>query len=565
MSSLAGALLDSLRRLLPPAGSAADQALLEPVITALVAAQAQGELGLDLAGPPPEALVGVAWPQGMLEALAATGWLLSSEELAAASDPAALEAPLVRDGSWLRWRRWHEQLQQCLEQLLNLAQAQPEPPMADALLAQTRAMASAAGLDAAQCEAAAAVLRHRLVLLRGGPGTGKTSTVVQMLAAAVRHQPQLQIHLAAPTGKAAARLGAAVSAGAAGLETPLAAALQALPCTTLHRLLEARGAGRFGRHGRRPLQLDLLVVDEVSMVDLPLMQALLEALPKQARLLLVGDADQLPPVGTGAVLAELCRPARLQRLGPAAVELRTTYRNNGAIADLAGCLRGADPAQADPAEALLPRLARLSSSDNVQWWPSDPARLPEALLDRLRQHQQRLRRLAAELSWPADREAEPDAASCAPLLAALEQCIALSPVRQGRWGIDALHRALLGPSDGVPLQRWPLGTPVLNRLNRPEQGLANGDIGVLVQRGAERWVLLEGPRLLHPSRLALAEPALALTVHKAQGSQYNEVLLLLPPSRHQDPRLLYTGLTRARERAVLITPALTTGLPDCHD
>lgn len=295
------------------------------------------------------------------------------------------------------------------------------------------------------------------------------------------------------------------------------------------------------------------------MVDLPLLQALLQALPPQARLLLVGDAAQLPPVGTGAVLAELCRFERLQQLGSAAVELRTTYRNNGAIAALAASLREPLQAQApapqpDPLASLQPWLERLNPADNLQWRPSDPARLPDVVLDRLRQHQQQLSVLAAALPWPSDGSDDLDAAACEALLRGLEQCIALSPVRQGRWGVEALHRALLGETEGVPLQRWPLGTPVLNRINRPEQGLANGDIGVLVQRGQERWVLLDGPRLLHPSRLALAQPALALTVHKAQGSQYNEVLLLLPPSRHHDPRLLYTGLTRARERAVLITP-----------
>jgi exodeoxyribonuclease V alpha subunit len=99
---------------------------------------------------------------------------------------------------------------------------------------------------------------------------------------------------------------------------------------------------------------------------------------------------------------------------------------------------------------------------------------------------------------------------------------------------------------------------VLNRLNRPEQELSNGDIGVLVEREGQRLVLMSAGRVLHPARLAGAEPALALTVHKAQGSQYGEVLLLLPPSRHGDPRLLYTGLTRARRRVLLVTPVQPT-------
>ena len=555
MTSLAPALFETLLRLLPPPSGAGERPLLAPLLGALVEALDSGELGLRLTADPPPGLEPQHWPDEYLRALQASGWLVQAEALAASSAAVPVEAPIVQDGAWLRWRRWHEQLQHCLEQLLALAGAPLESAVAAASIQQACAQAEAAGLDSGQSAAVAALLRYRLVLLRGGPGTGKTSTVVQMLAAALQQQASLRVHLAAPTGKAAARLGAAVAAGAARLDPTLAGPLQALPCTTLHRLLDARGGERFGRHAQHPLELDLLVVDELSMVDLPLMAALLEALPPQSRLLLVGDAGQLPPVGTGAVLEELCRPTRLQALGDAVVELRTTYRNNGAIAALANGLRQPPlPSGLDPLQQLRAQLECLDSDANVQWWPSDPSRLPPPLLARLRRQQQALSRLAAALPWPADPDAL-DGPACQALLQELERCIALSPVRQGRWGVEALHRALLGETEGVPLQRWPLGTPVLNRLNRPEQGLANGDIGVLVQRGGERWVLLSGPRLLHPARLGAAEPALALTVHKAQGSQYNEVLLLLPPMRHWDPRLLYTGLTRARQRAVLITPA----------
>ena len=155
-------------------------------------------------------------------------------------------------------------------------------------------------LDAQQRQAVATLLHQGLVLLEGGPGTGKTSTVAGMIAALRAREPGARIHLAAPTGKAAARLRAATGG--------------TLPCTTLHRLLESRGE-RFGRHRGRPLDLDLLVVDEVSMVDLGLMGALLEALPDACRLVLVGDPAQLPPIAPGAVLQELQRPDRRDRLG----------------------------------------------------------------------------------------------------------------------------------------------------------------------------------------------------------------------------------------------------------
>jgi exodeoxyribonuclease V alpha subunit len=333
----------------------------------------------------------------------------------------------------------------------------------------------------------------------------------------------------------------AKAAAAGSLEPALRQRLEAIPCGTLHRLLEAQGEGRFRRGPRLPLELDLLVVDETSMVDLPLMAALLAALPADATLVLVGDAGQLPPVGPGAVLEELCRPERLQGLGSAAVELHTAYRNDGAIAAIAQRLR--TQPSADPLRQLRPALEALPAQANLRWLQAPAQRLPEAVLQPLRQHQRRLGELAANPS------SEPTA-----LLEALEQWIALSPVRQGPWGVEALHRALLGPWAKTPLAHWPLGTPVLNRQNRPEQGLANGDIGLLIERDGERRVLMAGGRLLHPARLGEAEPALALTVHKAQGSQYQRVLLLVPPSRHSDPRLLYTGLTRARGEVLLVTP-----------
>ena len=557
MSSLASALHQSLGRLIghSPDGANASAAL-QQVVAALTAALERGELAVDLEGPPPPPHDGadsqgdLSWPASHLAALAACGWLVQAEDLAARP-----EAPVVRDGRWLRWRRWHQELQNCLEALIARGRDPLQPAPSAEQRRSARDHAARAGLDPQQCAAVEALLSRRLVLLSGGPGTGKTSTVVQMLAAALRLQPELRLQLAAPTGKAAGRLAAAVSQGAHQLQdAPLAARLQELTGTTLHRLLEARGDGAgFRRDQRRPLELDLLVVDEVSMVDLPLMAALLAALPPACRLLLVGDPGQLPPVGPGAVLLELSRPAALAALGPAALELRTTYRNDGAIADLAGELRQIEASGPELLTHLRPRLAALEAEANLNWLEEPANRTPAQALRRLQQHQQRLQALALALPQASDDLQAATAARQA-LLAALEELIVLSPIRQGRWGVDGLHGALLGDAANRGPMHWPLGTPVLNTRNLSEQGLANGDIGVLVAAAGERLVLFPGDRLLHPARLVQAAPALALTVHKAQGSQYREVLLLLPASRACDARLLYTGLTRARQRAWLITP-----------
>ena len=551
MSSALGlALTDSLTRLVPQRPGATGEATAETTATreatvmALADALERGELGLDLNGPAPDGLEATAWPNEVITGLKECGWLVSADVLNATP-----EAPIVQDGHWLRWRRWHRHLHHCLEQLIERGSTALPQALSDDQGKAARTAARQAGLDEQQTQAVLALLRHRLVLLTGGPGTGKTSTVVQMLAAALTCNPAIRIQLAAPTGKAAARLQQAVSAGSQALNSDATQHLSSLPSSTLHRLLEAQGENRYRRNRSLPLVVDLLVVDEVSMVDLPLMEALLEALPDQAQLLLVGDPDQLPPVGPGAVLQELSQPQRRQRLGAAAVELQTTYRNNGAIAALAHQLRLSSSGGSSGFSKA--QLSRLQPDDNVQWLEAKPQKLPKLLLNDLQTHQARLSALATALRWHGDQPHPDDAAA---LLDQLEAWVALSPVRQGPWGVETLNRVILGDLSRRSVQHWPAGTPVLNRHNRADQGLANGDIGVVVTRDHDTRVLLPGQRLLHPAQLTGAEPAFALTVHKSQGSQYSEVALLLPPMRHQDPRLAYTGLTRARHKVLLITP-----------
>ncbi len=497
----------------------------------------------------------------------------------------ASDSPLVLEGQRLAWRRWQQRLQQVLDALVERAQA---PPPAWPVAAEETAPAAAipaaappaAPLDGQQRRAVAAVLARGLVLLEGGPGTGKTSTVAAMINAALQHCPQARIHLAAPTGKAAARLGQATYGRH--------------PCSTLHRLLEQRG-DRFLRNRHHPLRLDLLIVDEVSMVDLELMAALLEALPASCRLVLVGDPAQLPPVAPGAVLAALQRPAPRAALGETAVRLETTYRHAGAIASVAATLRqwggtdGPDAPTAPGAEGLLellrPQLECLGEGDNLQWlevpWIGWTPSLPEPVRQRLRQHRLKLAELAqeAELAREAGTHGAGDQANgnqqaaVQALLAQRDRLLLLTPQRRGPWGVETLHRLLLGDAAADPA-RWPCGTPVICLRNRDDLGLANGDLGVVVgdapatgpdsnldsNRDFQRWLVF-GPdpsQRLHPAQLAGAvEPALALTVHKAQGSEAEEVIVLVPPGEPRDPRLLYTALTRARQRALLVTSRAT--------
>ena len=563
------ALQESLVEALPRLYGVPADPLVSEAIAALTLALAAGELECPL---PPSLQQG----QGLAQADGPDSLAhLQRSALVQASD-----SPLVLQGQRLAWRRWQQRLQQVLDALVERAQA--PPPAWPAAAEEPAAMAAAAGepaadersagepapavaslaaatpaarLDDQQRRAVAAVLARGLVLLEGGPGTGKTSTVAAMINAVQQLCPRARIHLAAPTGKAAARLGQASG--------------DRHPYSTLHRLLEQRG-DRFLRNRHHPLRLDLLIVDEVSMVDLELMAALVEALPASCRLVLVGDPAQLPPVAPGAVLAALQRPAPRTALGAAAVRLETTYRHAGAIASVAATLRqwggadGPDAATVPGGEALLellrPQLQRLGEDDNLQWlevpWTGWSVSLPEPVLQRLQQHRLKLAELAREGAVEA-------------LLAQRDRLLLLTPQRRGPWGVETLHRLLLGEAAADP-GRWPCGTPVICLRNRDDLGLANGDLGVVVgdspatdlysgldsNRDFQRWLIF-GPdpsQRLHPAQLAGAvEPALALTVHKAQGSEAEEVILLVPPGEPRDPRLLYTALTRARHRALLVT------------
>jgi exodeoxyribonuclease V alpha subunit len=510
----------------------------DPAIAAVIAAMARtlAEGALELPLPDPE----------------------QRAQLAASPLCSGPWSPLVLEGDRLLWRRWHQQRQAVLEALGQRAGPATAHPCSPER-ARQQAAGHGEGLDAEQQRAVAAVLQYGLVLLEGGPGTGKTSTVACMLAALWAHVPGARVQLAAPTGKAAARLRAAIAGTGSG---------PGLPCSTLHRLLESQGE-RFARHRHNPLELDLLVIDEVSMVDLALMGAVLEALPAHCRLVLVGDAAQLPPVRPGAVLVELQSPRWRAALGEAVVELRTTYRNNGAIAQVAEQLRhlGGDPGEEEAALSwrdLRSSLEQLPANANLRWRAASPLRLPPELLERLRLHQQQLQRLALSLE-PGDRSA------ARALLQELDTLLVLSPVRRGRWGVEAVHRALLGDAMEQAIQAWPIGTPVLCQRNLGDLGLANGDVGILVgaaaaagdtrSPGAEGRLLFapggDGELLwLHPAQLPDPQPALALTVHKAQGSEAQEVWVLMPDSSRASDRLLYTALTRARQQVQLITPPL---------
>ena len=379
---------------------------------------------------------------------------------------------------------------------------------------------------------------HRLKLVTGGPGTGKTHSVVRMLAAlATDAHPQghaLRIALAAPTGKAATRLSESVRAQLPELALPEAiAAIVPREASTLHRLIGLSPySARAKFHRDAPLPFDVVVVDEVSMVDLPMMYKLAEAVREDAMLVLLGDPDQLAAVEAGDVLAALVDAAREPPLSQCHTHLTQSRRfaGHGALGRLANAIANGDANAA---------LATLESDDEVRLFANDArgARLVEHAVDAYRH--------------VADA---PDAGAA---LRTANDFRVLTALRHGPAGNLALDRAIeqhLKRRAGVRADApWWRGRLLMVTANRDALGLFNGDVGVVwPDANGEMKVWFEGaddtPRAISPAALPPHEGAFALTVHKAQGSEFGRIALVLGADTPVLTReLLYTGITRARE------------------
>ena len=430
--------------------------------------------------------------------------------------------------------------------------------------------------DGAQRAAAASVALRGLTVIAGGPGTGKTTTVARSVAllaelAADSDAPAPLIALCAPTGKAAARLAQAIGAeaGELAISATAQASLQTLRASTIHRLLGARGEGRFRHNAINPLPHDVVIVDETSMVSLSLISHLLAAVREDARVVLVGDPDQLSAIEAGAVLRDIVGPAAAGPTfgpgmrsilthvtgsdpGPAAtatafgsgvVRLTRGHRFGAPIGALAEAIRSGD---GDGAVAAL-------ASDAIRWLAVDAAELssdPAALAS--------FREVVLDdfgVLLSSARTGDRDGA-----LAALGRLRLLCAHRNGRYGVRTWTLQVeewLSEARGLVLDGDYAGRPLLVSENDYELRLFNGDSGVIVAGDAGPRASFEhedGPLSVAPARLGPVETAYASTIHKSQGSQFRTAAVILPDpeSRLLSRELLYTAVTRAQSALIVI-------------
>jgi exodeoxyribonuclease V alpha subunit len=490
------------------------------------------ELPLETASPEGEPL---PWPDP-------TTWIE-----AVGRSPLVTESMLRLVGSRLYLDRyWREEGQVCDDLVSRMRRTPPEVDQA-ALESGLLRVFPLEGYDEQRAAARSAAARWTTVLT-GGPGTGKTTTVAGLLAL-VAEQHELEtgqaprIALSAPTGKAAARLQEAVQEATSKLTDPVdRQRLVGLRSSTLHRLLGWRPDSRvrFRHHRGNRLPFDVVVVDETSMVSLTMMARLLEAVRPDARLVLVGDPDQLASVEAGAVLADIV--AGLEGVTQSPVTpLRTTHRYGERIGALAQALR------ADRPEDVLEVLR--SGSDQVVWVdPADERAMTEFTTQ--------VTDVAVELRLAA--EADDDAAA----LVALGRHRLLCAHREGPYGVGGWNRLverLVAERTGVThYDEWYAGRPILVTANDYDQLLNNGDMGVTLRRpdGRLRVAVQVGSevREFATTRLSGVETVHAMTVHKSQGSQAATVSVVLPDaeSRLLTRELFYTAVTRAQERVRVV-------------
>jgi len=565
---------------------------------------------------PPEGEVGEELPFKPSELLSEVTQSLWEESLL--SSPLVTKAdgntPLVLSAGRLYLRRYWQHTQLVAQGVLKRVEKELPTPkdlstMLDQLFSTLRSPEEAGKKEIHwQSVAAAIASKSALSVISGGPGTGKTTTVVQLLGLlqglALADNHKLRIRLAAPTGKAAARLTESIGKAIHKLPETVREHMPT-EVTTLHRLLGSRPDTRHFVHNHlNQLHVDLLVIDEASMVDLEMMSALLSALPDHARLILLGDKDQLASVEAGSVLGDLCHNAEKPGYRPETIAwvtknsgyllnpfegdgtdldqhivvLRKSHRfgENSGIGALARAVKEGNSAKVNAVWkngfSDITQL-KLKTTDDKAF-----ARLvlngePDAFSHKEKEngptgYEAYLQRLGA------GRQAnETEEEWLRGILKTFDRFQLLSALRKGDWGVEGLNQkaAYILHKKGLITARdgWYPGRPVLVTRNDYSLGLMNGDIGILLPVTDGKTTGSTGLRVVCPmadgslkkvlpSRLSNVETVFAMTVHKSQGSEFDHTALILPDTMNPvlTRELVYTGITRAKSWFTLASPRM---------
>jgi exodeoxyribonuclease V alpha subunit len=561
-----------------------EQRVLAALAAACVASMRAGSTRLPLAA---EILAPALVPWGAPDSFGVASDLLRRARSASAADPVVSvigvpgdRKPLIVDGDWLYAERMHALEERFCARIRDRASRGGRALEGRALARAVAAVATGSRpLTDEQKRAVREALGAPLVLITGGPGTGKTATAVALLRAiAWMGVPMEQLAVAAPTGKAAQRLADALAVGLAQSHDLSDAGLRAIAPApqTLHRLLGwSPSRGRFARHENDPLPYRYVIVDEASMIDLAMMDRLVRALRDDGRLVLLGDADQLPSIEAGAVFRDLCAGLGAARLS---VNLRVANDPSARrITDAAAAVNAGVVDARFAAAVTVRRAVDEVTFEGVEHLAAPWSAVSDALLERwwqarivadagFAERASRVYRRRAGAFDDADREA---------LRALFEdharsRLLCVTRVRGFATSADAINDRLLArlrgeTTAGRALRRGPElcpGAPIAVQRNDSERGLYNGDQGVVVRVAADEEDAQ--PMAVFPRGSSFEAfpldaagdlgPAFAMTVHKAQGSEFDAVAVILPDEDLPllTRELLYTAMTRARRSVLLI-------------
>lgn len=554
----------------------------------------QGQVCVSLVEPPEllvfdeerrsAGLAPLCWPDS-------EAWLARISRSPAVGD-GSRHTPLVLDGAGrLYLHRYHEYQSRLVSELDQRSRVVEQGLDSGLIKEGIRRLFNGSGDSATRGQQAAAIMTvlRRIAVISGGPGTGKTTTVLKILALLqeqARHLGErfpLEVLLLAPTGKAAARLAESIRHGREKLAVD-----ETIRCSipsetsTIHRALgfDFRRPTQFKANRDNPLPVDVVIVDESSMVDLALMSKLVDAVPPGSKLILLGDRDQLASVEAGAVLGDICNVGGRGFTWSAAFSAQvasildqpeSSYRSKESVTPpIADCTMhlstsfrfGSDSgigalsrAINDGDGARVIELLEDESLPDIEWLQLEEEGFADSRMEQLLGQ-----RLVGGFTEALLEVGEPVRA-----LEAYGRFRVLCAHRRGRFGVAAINelvRARLSRAGVVAARgQWYSGRPILVTRNDPQVGLYNGDVGLTLPDPSRRGLRVyfpaddgQGTRSFHPARLPEHETSYAMTIHKSQGSEFEEVLILLPTlvSPIITRELLYTGVTRARRHVTIV-------------